>query len=81
MRRLVAALTLAAAVCAAVPATASAGHCGQIAFEPQTDNGAANIHARGTSCRRGRRIVRQVYNGDRTPFGYSCRSRPHVTKP
>ena len=51
--------------------------CGQIVFEPQTDNGAANIRARGTSCRRARRIVRAVYNGQRHPFGYRCRSRAH----
>jgi hypothetical protein len=51
--------------------------CGQIVFEPQTDNGAANIRASGTSCRRARRIVRAVYNGNRQPFGYRCRSRAH----
>jgi hypothetical protein len=55
-------------------ASASA-NCGRIGFEPQTDNVAANIRARGTSCRRARRIVRAVYNGNREPFGYRCRSR------
>jgi hypothetical protein len=57
-------------------ASASA-NCGRIGFEPQTDNVAANIRARGTSCRRARRIVRAVYNGNREPFGYRCRSRLH----
>jgi hypothetical protein len=77
MRRTLAALIIAAAALAAFPGTASAGHCGRIGFEPQTDNIAANIHARGTSCRRARRIVRAVYNGNRSPFGYRCRSRAH----
>jgi hypothetical protein len=75
MRRTLGFLVLAAAVTALFPASASAGHCGRIGFEPQTDNVAANIHARGTSCRRARRIVRAVYNGNRSPFGYRCRSR------
>lgn len=57
-------------------ASASAA-CGRIGFEPQTDNVAVNIRARGTSCRRARRIVRAVYNGNREPFGYRCRSRLH----
>ena len=77
MRRTLAALVVAAGALAAFPGTASAGHCGRIGFEPQTDNIAANIHARGTSCRRARRIVRAVYNGNRSPFGYRCRSRAH----
>jgi hypothetical protein len=77
MRRALVTLVVVAAACAAFPAGASAGHCGRIGFEPQTDNVAANIHARGTSCRRARRIVRAVYNGNRTPFGYRCRSRAH----
>ena len=55
-------------------ATASAT-CGRIGFDPQTDNVAVNIRARGTSCRRARRIVRAVYNGNRQPFDYRCRSR------
>ena len=76
MRRTLAALVVAVAAFAAFPGTASAGHCGRIGFTPQTDNIAANIHARGTSCRRARRIVRAVYNGNRSPFGYRCRSRP-----
>jgi hypothetical protein len=77
MRRTLVALLAVGAVSAMVPATASAGHCGRIGFEPQTDNVAANIHARGTSCRRARRIARAVYNGNRSPFGYRCRSRAH----
>ncbi len=77
MKRTLVALVLAAAAFAAFPGTASAGHCGRIGFEPQTDNIAANIHARGTSCRRARRIVRAVYNGNRSPFAYRCRSRAH----
>jgi hypothetical protein len=77
MRRALLTLALVAGTVAAFPATASAGHCGRIGFEPQTDNVAANIHAKVTSCRRARRIVRQVYNGNRTPFGYRCRSRAH----
>jgi len=59
----------------AEPAGAST-NCGRIGFEPQTDNVAANIRARGTSCRRARRIVRAVYE-NREPFGYRCRSRAH----
>ncbi len=58
-------------------AAGQSANCGRIVFEPQTDNGAANIRARGTSCRRARRIVRAVYNGGRQPFGYRCRSRAH----
>ena len=69
------ALAVTAVAAAAFPASASAGHCGRIGFEPQTDNVAANIHAQGTSCRRAQRIVRAVYNGNRSPFGYRCRSR------
>jgi hypothetical protein len=61
----------------AATATASS-HCGRIVFEPQTDNAAVNIHARGTSCRRARRIVRAVYNST-PPFGYRCRSAPTTT--
>jgi hypothetical protein len=75
MRRGLVALVVVASVTAAFPSTASAGHCGRIGFEPQTDNVAANIHARGTSCRRARRIVRAVYQGKSSPFGYRCRSR------
>jgi hypothetical protein len=56
---------------------AGAANCGRIGFEPRTDNVAANIRARGTSCRRARRIVRAVYRGNREPFGYRCRSRAH----
>jgi hypothetical protein len=83
MRRL-ALLTAAVIACltactaAATPAdtgASAAANCGRIGFEPQTDNVAANIRARGTSCRRARRIVRRVYNGNREPFGYRCRSR------
>jgi hypothetical protein len=76
-------VTLAAVACVALPSGAgavqaeSAANCGRIGFEPQTDNVAANIRARGTSCRRARRIVRAVYNGRREPFGYRCRSRAH----
>jgi hypothetical protein len=74
-------VTVAVLACAAPSAFAetarSAGHCGRIGFEPQTDNVAADIHARGTSCRRARRIVRAVYNGRTSPFGYRCRSRAH----
>jgi hypothetical protein len=77
MTRAIVAVLVAAGACAAFPATASAGHCGRIGFEPQTDNVAANIHAKVTSCRRALRLVRQVYNGNRTPFGYRCRSRAH----
>ena len=77
MRRALVALVAVASVTAAFPATASAGHCGRIGFEPQTDNVAADIHAKGTSCRRARRIVRAVYGGNRAPFGYTCRSRAH----
>jgi hypothetical protein len=75
MRRALVVVVPVAGVFAALPAPASAGHCGRIGFEPQTDNVAAQIHAKGTSCRRARRIVRAVYNGNRTPFGYRCRSR------
>ena len=56
---------------------AASANCGRIGFEPGTDNVAANIRAQGTSCRRARRIVRAVYNGNREPFGYRCRSRAH----
>jgi hypothetical protein len=75
-------ILLTAAVLACTAATAWGGanasaNCGRIGFEPQTDNVAANIRARGTSCRRARRIVRAVYNGRREPFGYRCRSRRH----
>jgi hypothetical protein len=76
-------VTLGAVACAAMPSGAAAAqagpsaNCGRIGFEPQTDNVAANIRARGTSCRRARRIVRAVYNGNRAPFGYRCRSRLH----
>ena len=80
MRR--AALLLLLSLTAAAPALAGTGagasaNCGRIGFEPQTDNVAANIRAQGTSCRRARRIVRAVYNGNREPFGYRCRSRRH----
>ena len=75
--RIPAVIVLALATASALPAGASAGHCGRIGFEPQTDNVAANIHAKGTSCRRARRVARQVYNGNRSPFGYRCRSRAH----
>ena len=76
-------LLISAVLLGGATATASAegafasANCGRIAFEPQTDNGAANIRASGTSCRRARRIVRAVYNGSRQPFGYRCRSRAH----
>ena len=77
------ALLISAVVFGVATASASAegalasAKCGQIVFEPQTDNGVANIRASGTSCRRARRIVRAVYNGNRQPFGYRCRSRVH----
>jgi hypothetical protein len=74
-------LTAAVLACTAAGAVAqgagAAANCGRIGFEPQTDNVADDIRARGTSCRRARRIVRAVYNGRREPFGYRCRSRLH----
>jgi hypothetical protein len=66
-----------AAAGASAAGAGAAANCGRIGFEPQTDNVAANIRAQGTSCRRARRIVRAVYNGNREPFGYRCRSRRH----
>ena len=69
-------LTAAGSALAGTGAGASAS-CGRIGFEPETDNVAVNIRARGTSCRRARRIVRAVYYGNREPFGYRCRSRLH----
>jgi hypothetical protein len=77
MRRALTVLAAVGLVAAALPATASAGHCGRIGFERGTDNIAADIHAKGTSCRRARRIARRVYRGNRSPFGYRCRSRAH----
>ena len=81
MRHLALSAVLFGCACASMSAWAadagpSAG-CGRIGFEPQTDDVAVNIRARGTSCRRARSIVRAVYNGNREPFGYRCRSRLH----
>jgi hypothetical protein len=73
-------LTAAVLACTAASAWAephASANCGRIGFEPQTDNVADDIRARGTSCRRARRIVRAVYRGNREPFGYRCRSRLH----
>lgn len=81
MRRVALSAVVFACACACTSAWAAeagpSASCGRIGFEPQTDNVAVNIRARGTSCRRARRIVRAVYNGNREPFGYRCRSRLH----
>ena len=74
---LTAAVLVACAPGALAQSATGAANCGRIGFERQTDNVADNIHARGTSCRRARRIVRAVYNGNREPFGYRCRGRLH----
>jgi hypothetical protein len=51
--------------------------CGAIAFTPQTDEGASDIHAKNITCKRARRIVRIWHNGDESPRDFTCRARDH----
>jgi hypothetical protein len=51
--------------------------CGSITFQPQTDHGAFGIYAKGTSCKKARRLVRRWEAGDETPRNYTCRERLH----
>jgi hypothetical protein len=64
---------------AAVPASAhyTVNRCGSIAFTPQTDEGASAIRAHNMTCRAARRLVRAYHDGDRSPSGFTCRSRSH----
>ena len=79
-------LSLAAFCClglllAAAPASAHyravGKDCGAIAFTPQTDEGASDIYAKNTSCRKARRVVRAWHRGDESPRRYTCRARDH----
>lgn len=64
----------------AVPAGSQAAHgwkrCGRIGFTKSSDDLASKIRARGTSCRRARKVVRRAHNrGTKHPHGYRCRRR------
>ena len=54
-----------------------AKYCGYITFERNTDSGASGIEAKGTACKKARRMARAVQKGNRRPFGYLCRGRSH----
>jgi hypothetical protein len=76
-----------AAVVVALPQTAAAGissarACGSITFEAQTENGASDIRAAGTTCKTARRVARASRNHGpyREPYrfsaaGFACRGR------
>ena len=79
-------LSLIAAVALLVLSAAPAGahyknpgskDCGFMVFERDTDSGASGIEAKGTSCKKARRMARAVQKGKRRPFGYSCKGRSH----
>src|SRR5215218_9129743 len=84
-RRLIpvaAAVAVSSSWAAAAPAGAhydnvGARDCGVIVFTPQSDDGASAIRARGVSCRTARRIVKAVDRGNKSPLGFSCKSRGH----
>lgn len=86
MHRLACLAAAALALLIAAPA-AEAGQpvkrCGQIGFTPQTEDGVFKIRARGTTCRRARRVARRArLTGAATgPFtyrraGFRCQGRP-----
>lgn len=70
----------------AVPATASAStvrSCGSIGFEPHTENGVFSIRAKGTTCRRARRVAAGARHtgATRGPYSYTAlgyRCRGHL---
>jgi hypothetical protein len=83
MTRLLA-FALSAAVAALLLSSVASAHykprgkdCGSIAFTPNSDDGSSEIRAKGTSCRRARKIVRRWERGNKSPFGYTCRDRAH----
>ena len=55
--------------------TASADYWRKCGSQPQTGAGWYYVKAHNISCRKARRVARR-YQFDRTPFGFSCQSRP-----
>jgi hypothetical protein len=83
MRR-VALIASLVACCAGATALDAGAHyravgkdCGKIVFTPQSDDASTDIRAKGTSCRKARRIVKAWRRGNKSPLGFRCRARNH----
>ena len=82
MRKIVTAAAV--TVVAAVPAVDAGAHykpagkdCGVVVFTPHSDDASSAIRAKGTSCRKARRIVKSWERGNKRPLGFRCRARNH----
>ena len=78
------ALVLVVAFVAAIPVLGASAHyrpvgkdCGTVVFTPHSDNASSSIRAKGTTCRKARRIVKSWERGNRSPLGFRCRARNH----
>lgn len=77
------ALLVAVAVMAVAVPVASAHYkrhgktCGSVVTTPNSDDGASAIRASRTRCRTARRVAHRWERGNRSPLGFTCRSRAH----